>query len=1097
MLAKASPNRSKAHFYPFYSKGFIIFHRMNSRKGLAVVFSLISLLGWSQEFFIPNLGQWPDEVLAKTATANGDLYLTRQGFRVHWRDPQDHEMVHDFLHGKLNSSPVLESTVFDISYSGCNAKAEVVTQGDVGYRENYFLGDLVVTNAQAFKELKALDFYPNIDRVVYFSDGNIKYDFVVHPGGNPQSIVWKYSDFVKINKSKGRLIAQANGQEFIDAEPYAYQEFEGETHKVQIRYKTRGDSVVFSIGAYREDLPLIIDPNFIFSSFTGSTADNFGYTATYGPNGELYAAGIVQGVGYPTTVGVIQDTFQGGFMDVGITAFAADGKSLIYSTYLGGSEAEQPHSMMSDAQGNLYVFGITSSLDFPTTPTAYDTSYNGGVGVSIENLPFVNGSDIFITALSPLGDNLVGSTFYGGSHNDGFNQNLKVQYGDHSKGEIYLGNQKVYIASSTLSSDIPTVNAIQDSTVAGQDALLLRLSKDLAQLEWATYYGGIGSQGAMGCKLNPVNGHLYTVGTTTTGAYTFPVNSYQPTFLGGARDGFIAAFDTSTFALVYGSYNGTANADGNYAMDVDFDGEVYLTGLTNGLYTRTPGLFGSQGSQYFHHLSADLTTSIKSITFGTGQAGKFDLAPTAFLIDDCKNLFYSAWFGSLNTSGALVGNLPTSPDALYPNHDGNDFYFFTLGASWQNLEYATYFGGDGVRDHVDGGTSRFSKDGLIFQAVCAGCGGSSDFPIFPLDVWSPTNGSANCNTAGIKIDFEPQNVELNVYLQPDSTCVPYVLDVKGQIKNTDVLIWDYGDGSPLDTTLDPIKVYNNPGKYTLRVTALDTICNGVDSTELSLTLYGVNLNAKPKAFYDKCDSSRYVFLFDSLAFSNWVQISWGDGDSTENSFEHYYDVPGLYNVTYILGDTLCGMYDTTYLSVEFFPPPERIEVDLDFPDCSQPNLLRGTIVKGGYSHYYWSANNQTDTGKVVLLPVDRSQAIEVQVIGVDSFCLVSDTMYYSLLPVNSLSEKDIMPNVFTPNADGSNDYLSFINSENLQAYEAIELQIFNRWGNVVYETSDINFSWDGEINGSVLPEGVYLWVLKVSDACGAGHQWNSSIHLFK
>jgi gliding motility-associated-like protein len=1070
---------------------------MNSRTGLAVLFSVISLLGWSQEFFIPNVGQWPEEVLAKTAPETGDLYITQTGSRIHWRAAEDHEKVHGFLHGELDNPPVLESTVFDISYSGANPQSVVRRLEEGVYTENYFLRDVQATGATSFKRLIQEEFYPKIDRVLYFAEGEIKYDFVVRPGGDAEKIVWRYSDFVEVDKSRGQLIAEANGQEFIDGEPYAYQEIDGSVEEVRIRYKLRGDSVYFSLGSYDEALPLIIDPNFIFSSFTGSTADNFGFTATYGPIGELFAAGIVRGVGYPTTVGVIQDTFQGGHMDVGITAFAPDGKSLVYSTYLGGSEAEQPHSMMADSQGNLYVFGITSSLDFPTTPTAYDTSYNGGVGVSIENLPFVNGSDIFVTALSPQGNQLVGSTYYGGSLNDGFNQNLKIQYGDHSKGEVYLGNNKVYIASSTLSLDIPTVNAIQDSSVPGQDALLLRFNKGLTQLEWATYFGAAGAQGAMGCKLNDVNGLLYAVGTTTTAAYTFPSNAYEPNFLGGARDGFIAAFDTSTFALIYGTYNGTANADGNYAMDVDFDGEVYLTGLTNGLYPRTPGLFGNQGSQYFHHLSADLTTSIKSITFGTGQQGKIDLAPTAFLIDDCKNLFYSAWFGSLNNSGAMVGNLPVSDDALYPTHDGNDFYFFTLGASWQKLEYATYFGGDGVRDHVDGGTSRFSKDGLIFQAVCAGCGGSSDFPIFPLDVWSPTNGSQNCNAAGIKIDFEPQNVELNVYLQPDSTCVPYLLDVKGQIKNTDVLIWDYGDGSPLDTTLTPTKIYNNPGKYTIGVVAMDTVCNGVDSTELELTLYGVNLNAKPKAIYQKCDPNLYVFIFDSLAFSSWVYIDWGDGTSTNNSFDHNYSSPGFYSITYVLGDTLCGMYDTTFIPIEFFPPPVPIEFSIDFPDCSRPEIMEGTILEGGYTEYIWSANGESDTGSVVYLTVDRSKEVQIEITAIDTFCQQTDTVRIVLTPAWNLTEKDIMPNVFTPNADGVNDRLSFINAENLQAYENIELQIFNRWGNVVFETGDINFSWDGEINGAVLPEGVYLWVLKVSDACGAGYQWNSSIHLFK
>lgn len=1067
---------------------------------LAFLTVLIPLSGEGQGYFVENKGQWPERVIAKTQTENGSVFITRSGARITWLNPEDHEKLHDWLHGESDGSDFMTRTTFDILYPNASPNFEILPSQEIGYTENYFLGKKKnwASGAKAYKELLIKNFIQNIDWRLYFVDGALKYDFIVHPGGDPNQIVWKFSDFVTVDTDDKKLEINANDFIFTEDKPYVYQVSNQRRTEVESKYKVRGDSVIFVLGDFDTSQDLIIDPNYIFSSFTGSTADNFGYTATYGPNGELYAGGIVQGVGYPLTTGVVNDTFNGGFMDVGITAFAPDGKTLVYSTYLGGIQSEQPHSMMADNQGNLFIFGITSSVDFPVTSNAYDTTFNGGVPVSIENLPFASGTDIFVSKLSPDGTNLEASTYFGGSDNDGVNSNLKIQYGDHSKGEIYLGGDKVYLSTSTKSVNIPLVNEYQSTAGPAQNALFIRFTPDLSTLEWSTYFGGAGNQGGMGCKLNPVTGDMYFVGTTTTGAFVWPnTNSYGFTYFGGGKDGFIAAFDTATFSLKYGTYNGTADEDQNYALDIDYEGGIYITGLTNGPYPRTPGLFGNPGSQFFHHFSHDLNTSVKSMTFGTGAVGKYDMAPTAFLIDDCKNLFYSGWFGALNSSGALNGTLPLSADAVFPTTDGEDFYFFAIGASWQQLDYATYFGGNGVKDHVDGGTSRFSKDGVIYQSVCAGCGGTSNFPVFPADVWSTTNQSTNCNLAGVKIDFEPQNINLDIYLDPDSTCVPYMLSVKGASTNSDLLIWDYNDGTPRDTTNSPVKLYSTPGKYYIKVIGMDTVCNGIDSTVLELTLYGVDLSHSPTLSYKKCDPDFFVEVLDTVFSKNQIYIDWGDGSQNFETLYHNYNATGAYIITYVVGDTLCGVYDTTYLNVEFFDPPRGLEVNIDFPDCSNPDLLVGQASGQGYSYYVWNVEGILDTGTVFQKVVNRNKDLVVEIYGVDSFCSVIDTIHYNLITAEALDKKDIMPNVFTPNNDGANDYLKFINKENLLSFDQIELQIFTRWGNKVFETGDVNFLWDGTFKGGPLDDGVYMWVLTVSDNCGRGHKWSSTIHIFR
>src|SRR5690606_36710752 len=103
-----------------------------------------------------------------------------------------------------------------------------------------------------------------------------------------------------------------------------------------------------------------------FSTYTGSTADNFGFTATYDMAGNLYAGGIVFSIGYPTTLGAFQVNYSGQ-VDVGITKFTPNGSALLYSTYLGGTNTEVPSSLIVNHNNELVVFGTTGSSNFPTS----------------------------------------------------------------------------------------------------------------------------------------------------------------------------------------------------------------------------------------------------------------------------------------------------------------------------------------------------------------------------------------------------------------------------------------------------------------------------------------------------------------------------------------------------------------------------------------------------------------------------------------------------------------------------------------------------------------------------------------------------------
>lgn len=289
--------------------------------------------------------------------------------------------------------------------------------------------------------------------------------------------------------------------------PVAWQTQDGEKIPVKCKFtidlKNNGNTEVkFDLGnEYDPSMPLIIDPVLVFSTFSGSTADNFGFTATYDLQKNTFGGGIVFPSGqYPVTTGAFQTGFNGVTLattrDVAITKFNQQGTGLLYSTYLGGTGTEAPHSLVCDDAGNLYVMGTTSSTDFPMLPTAYDNTYSGGTTITPPNSGIsYSGTDIFVVKFNPGGTALLGTTYVGGTGNDGINSAsvLAYNYGDMFRGEIILdGSGNCIVASVSSSNNFPVTGTAPQPIFGGgaTDGIVFRLNNNLSSLLWSTYIGG-------------------------------------------------------------------------------------------------------------------------------------------------------------------------------------------------------------------------------------------------------------------------------------------------------------------------------------------------------------------------------------------------------------------------------------------------------------------------------------------------------------------------------------------------------------------------------------------------------------------------------
>ncbi len=802
-------------------------------------FFLISGMLFSQKDEVvlrPNRGQWFSKIDYAIDLHQGKMYLEESGFTFFLTTIHKHTTEHN--HAQDEAQAVCVKSVF---HQAQQAKNKVESKQLTSYR-NYFIGNDERnwrSHIQDIQEVTYLEKYPHIDLQVSTENSQAKYAWIVKPGGDYTSISWHYegSNSAKI-KSDGTLQITHLLGTITEGKPIAWTLHQGKRIPIPVKYIQNGNQFSFEIsGQYDQTDTLIIDPSLTFSTFTGSTADNWGFTAAPDVDGNLIAGGIVFGTGYPTTTGVVSEVFVGGAatpgapigsplrkgFDIGLSKFNPDGTAFIFSTYLGGGSNETPHSIVTDASGNIYVFGATSSTDYPTTVGAFDNSFNGGPTINPDNLNF-DGSDIYVSKINSSGTSLLASTYVGGTGIDGINLGtLQYNYGDNFRGEIVVDANYVYFSSVSQSVDFPIVGGFQTSLNGTQDAVIVKMPTNLASISWSTYYGGSMDETGNGIQLAP-GGSLYVVGGTNSSGLSFGAGGVSTTYANN-RDGFLIRLNAATGSLVNGTYIGTVEYDQAYFVEVDDNNSVYVLGQTDGSMTISPGCYGNPNSGLFiRKYNTNLSSLLWSTNVGAGS-GNIELSPTAFLVSNCKDIYLSGWGGTVNAANSQAvtsssNNMPVTSDAFQSNTNGSNFWLAVFSENAATLKYATYFGGTtSSSNHVDGGTSRFDKNGNIYHAVCGACGSNNfGFTTTP-GVVGPQNLSSNCNLAAFKFSLN----QLQAIISTPSTlvCIPDPVVFTNNSAAGTMFEWNFGDGAT-STAVNPTHYYAGPGQYQVTLIVKDS-----------------------------------------------------------------------------------------------------------------------------------------------------------------------------------------------------------------------------------------------------------------------------------
>ncbi|WP_309495676.1 SBBP repeat-containing protein [Mechercharimyces sp. CAU 1602] len=540
--------------------------------------------------------------------------------------------------------------------------------------------------------------WQGIDVIFSGDERRLKYDVVVHPNGNLKDVRLKYEGADETIVSEcGDLFVYTDKGILREEKPVSFQE-KG-CALIETVFSLRSDS---SFGFHLEDdynkqAPLIIDPNVIYSTYIGGTNTDFALDLAIDTSGNAYTVGSTRSSDFPVTSGAFQTMLAGDLFNVFVTKLNATGSSLIYSTYLGGTENNQGDGIAVDAFNNAYVTGFTTSSNFPVTSGAFQT-LNAGT------------ADAFVTKLNPTGSSLVYSTFLGGSSSDsGFAITVNT-------------DNNAYIVGATSSSDFPvTTGSFQTMFGGDRDAFVTKLNPPGSALVYSTFVGGSAPDAGFGIALDDGN-NAYITGTTESTDFPTTTGAFQ-TVLRGTDSAFVSKLNAMGSSLVYSTYlGGNGSIESGLDIAVDSFGLAYVIGQTNSMTnfpvtsTAFQTLYGG-GSRDAFVTKFNATGSALLFSTYLGGAG-LDIGSSISL-----DSFFNVWV----TGNTRSTNFPLTSDAYQANLgslSGNAFVT-QLSSSGRGIQYSTYLGGG------ESGGSGVSVDQSSQNDVYVNGFATNGFPTLP------------------------------------------------------------------------------------------------------------------------------------------------------------------------------------------------------------------------------------------------------------------------------------------------------------------------------------------------------------------------------
>jgi hypothetical protein len=344
-----------------------------------------------------------------------------------------------------------------------------------------------------------------------------------------------------------------------------------------------------------------LDPagrHLVYSTYLGGAESDSGAAIAVDLAGSASVTGVTTSADFPTTEAAFDRTHNG-YQDVFVTKLGPAGTMLTYSTYVGGSYREWSTGLAVDAGGNAYVGGLTGSSDFPATPGAFDTTWNGS-------------DDVFVTKLNASGSALVYSTFLGGGARD-------LSYG-----LAIDGRGSAYATGWTGSAAYPTTPGAFDGTFNGgdSDAFATRLSTSGNRLAYSTFLGGAESGSGMGVAVDQ-EGSAYLTGWTFSPDFPTTPGAFDTELAN--TDAWVTKLPPSGSTLSFSSFLGGSSLEYGWAVAVDRARQPVLTGYTGSPdFPTTRDAFDRGYNEREDAFVTRFTVSGSALAYSTFLGGTFD-----------------------------------------------------------------------------------------------------------------------------------------------------------------------------------------------------------------------------------------------------------------------------------------------------------------------------------------------------------------------------------------------------------------------------------------------------------------------------------------
>jgi hypothetical protein len=565
-----------------------------------------------------------------------------------------------------------EATVYrlDFNWINTNPSVEVLPSQPLTGVSKFLNSGTKEIISGSFSELLYKGIYKGIDLKWYEKNGELEYDYIVEPGADYSQIKFeiKGAEEIRINKNNDLVIKTPLGT-LIQKAPIAFQN--GKI--LSSSWNVNGNIVSFNVNNVNPNETLIIDPVVrAWGTYYGGTGSDRGWSCTADNAGNVYLVGDTN---TPTstlvaTTGAHQSTF-GGAVDLFIAKFNSAGVRQ-WATYYGGTGNEFDPAAIVDNNGNLYVASYSDSNIGTVIATvgSHQPAYGGGV------------NDAFLVKFDANGTRLWG-TYYGGTG------------ADYPRGVAIDNSNNIYMTGFTTSTNsvaIVSAGAHQVVHNGSEEAFLVKFNSSGVR-QWATYYGGTGSDAAYGCSVDNL-GNVYLAGHSTSGTDISTTGAHQTTSSGG-HDAFLVKFNSSGVRQWATYYGGTGNELENVCVIDPNTNFVYLVGYTT---SGTTTLIATPGSHQTTYAGGGDVFIAKFDPNGVRQWGTYYGGAgdqnTRTAIVDPKGALY---FNGRTTAGSTGTSVATANGFQPVAGGGSDCFFVGFDQNGRRF-FGSYYGGTGTED---------------------------------------------------------------------------------------------------------------------------------------------------------------------------------------------------------------------------------------------------------------------------------------------------------------------------------------------------------------------------------------------------------------